>query len=214
MSFTYTTGVPNPPNLPAIDVGPMQVNTNSINSIIAVDHVGFNTSGGGKHLKVTFNSENPPAALPVDPVSIEFTAKATSVGGTVLASAGVLTSPAITTAQDFYASSVGVFPLSCIKAFCVFTATTTNGAQTVLNGFNVSSVVKTISSPNNIYTINLVPNSTTSTNFVPFVNFSSTQTITTLQYSYTTSANTLNLLINTGFNANLPENISILILQV
>lgn len=53
MSFTYTTGIPNPPNDPSQDVSGMQTNTNSISSWVDVDHVGFNNSLGGKHLQVT-----------------------------------------------------------------------------------------------------------------------------------------------------------------
>lgn len=50
MSFTYTTGIPAAGNNPSVDQPNMQTNTNSINSLIAVDHVGFNQLvDGGKH---------------------------------------------------------------------------------------------------------------------------------------------------------------------
>lgn len=52
-NFAYTTGVPNSPNSPSVDVVPMQQNTNSINSLIAIDHVGFNTNKSGIHQQVT-----------------------------------------------------------------------------------------------------------------------------------------------------------------
>lgn len=53
MSFTYTTGIPASGNNPSVDQPNMQTNTNSISSLIAVDHVGFNQAGnGGKHNQV------------------------------------------------------------------------------------------------------------------------------------------------------------------
>jgi hypothetical protein len=66
MTFPYSPAIPNPPNDPADDVKTMQTNAGSINSIIAVDHVGFNVAGGGQHNQVTFNSNNPPTP-PVSP---------------------------------------------------------------------------------------------------------------------------------------------------
>ena len=53
-NFTYTTGIPNPPNNPSSDVPGMQTNCNSLNSLISVDHIGFNdgSNNGGRHLQV------------------------------------------------------------------------------------------------------------------------------------------------------------------
>lgn len=59
-NFTYNTGIPNPPNNPSTDVPQMQVNTNSISSLISIDHVGFNTNGSGIHKQVTLNSQGAP----------------------------------------------------------------------------------------------------------------------------------------------------------
>jgi hypothetical protein len=55
MTFTYFPTIPNPPDDPGDDVASMQTNSGSIGSIIAVDHVGFNVSGGGLHKQVTFS---------------------------------------------------------------------------------------------------------------------------------------------------------------
>jgi len=49
MNLTYTTGIPDTPNNPSNDQPPMKVNTNSINSIIQIDHSGFNDNDGGYH---------------------------------------------------------------------------------------------------------------------------------------------------------------------
>ena len=56
MSFTYTTDIPDGPNNPSNDQPDMKINTNSIDSIIAVDHVGFNTPKGGFHKQVKFTA--------------------------------------------------------------------------------------------------------------------------------------------------------------
>jgi len=53
-NFTYTTGLPNVNNNPSVDAPNMTVNTNSISSLIGIDHVGFNTNGSGVHKQVTF----------------------------------------------------------------------------------------------------------------------------------------------------------------
>lgn len=62
MSFTYTQNVPNPPNLPSADVGNMQTNTNSIFSILNVDHETFGSVGSidGRHKQVSLINEAAP----------------------------------------------------------------------------------------------------------------------------------------------------------
>jgi tail fiber protein gp53 len=59
-NFVYTLGLPNPPDLPSTNVGDMQVNTNSINSLINVDHVGFNINGSGIHKQFTTTAQTVP----------------------------------------------------------------------------------------------------------------------------------------------------------
>ena len=60
MTIPYNVTLPNPPDDPADDVPGMQVNTGSIATFAAVDHVGFNTPGGGLHQQVTFYKDNIP----------------------------------------------------------------------------------------------------------------------------------------------------------
>lgn len=67
-TFTYTDDIPNSPNNPSNDQPIMKVNTNSVSGLIAVDHVGFNASGGGQHEQVTFNSNNVPSVPTSPPV--------------------------------------------------------------------------------------------------------------------------------------------------
>lgn len=54
MSFTYHTGIPDAPNNPSVDQPKMKTNTNSINSLITVDHQGFNAANGGYHKVIHF----------------------------------------------------------------------------------------------------------------------------------------------------------------
>jgi hypothetical protein len=67
MSITYNLNIPFSTHNPSSDQPLMETNTNSIASIIAVDHVGFNVTGAGEvsgqHEQVTFNSNNVPAAF-------------------------------------------------------------------------------------------------------------------------------------------------------
>jgi len=49
MNLTYTINIPDAPNNPSNDQPPMKVNTNSINSIVQIDHAGFNDNNGGYH---------------------------------------------------------------------------------------------------------------------------------------------------------------------
>jgi hypothetical protein len=65
-AYSYNNGVPATNNDPSVDQPNMLINTQSINSIIATDHVGFNSTGpaggiGGQHLQCTFNGNNVPS---------------------------------------------------------------------------------------------------------------------------------------------------------
>ena len=48
-NFAYNNNIPNGPNNPSADQPGMQVNTNSISGLIAVNHNGFGLNDGGKH---------------------------------------------------------------------------------------------------------------------------------------------------------------------
>ncbi len=51
-NFVYTTDIPDGPHNPSADQPPMKINTNSINSLISVDHYSFNDNLGGLHKQV------------------------------------------------------------------------------------------------------------------------------------------------------------------
>ena len=129
-NFNYNPGVPAGPNNPSVDQPDMLTNTISIQDILAIDHVTFRADNGGTHKQITFSSENTPAA-PTDPISVSFTAQAST-----LATANPVGSGS-NIAQAFYRSQNGIFPESCIKAFASFTAT---NPPTLLTSFNVASI--------------------------------------------------------------------------
>lgn len=66
MSISYNLGIPAAGNNPSVDQPKMKDNNDNINNLIGIDHVAFNTSGSGKHLQVTFNSNNVPS-IPTSP---------------------------------------------------------------------------------------------------------------------------------------------------
>lgn len=67
MSIPYTKDIPAANNNPSNDQPNMEINTNSINDIIAIDHVTFNASGSGvvsgQHQHVTFGFDQPVPGL-------------------------------------------------------------------------------------------------------------------------------------------------------
>jgi hypothetical protein len=69
MNLGYFLGIPAANNAPRVDQPNMQTNTNSISSLIGVDHVGFNQANGGYH-KVIHTTQfsnvanNPPGNNP------------------------------------------------------------------------------------------------------------------------------------------------------
>ena len=64
-NYSYNQAVPAANNKPSDDQPDMLINAQSIASIIAQDHVGFNTDGSGFHNQVTFYANN----VPVVPTS-------------------------------------------------------------------------------------------------------------------------------------------------
>jgi len=78
-SITYNLNIPNPPNSPSSDVPNMQTNTNSINTLVNVDHYTFSSASpsAGTHKKVSLaNISNP--GVPVGSNGVFFSKLATS----------------------------------------------------------------------------------------------------------------------------------------
>ena len=136
----YNRNIPNPPNNPSQDVPLMKVNTNAIDTILAIDHVSFNSQDGGTHKQVTFSSENTPPNF-TDPQSALYTG----------------TGSASSNAELYYKNQDATFLISCVKAFGNFNQVNTAPvvAVTLNNGYNVVSVSK---SGNNQYKVTFTTN--------------------------------------------------------
>jgi hypothetical protein len=100
MTFTYNNAVPAANDNPSVDQPDMLINVQSTESLIAVDHISFNTANGGTHKQVTFNNVAAPGAQ-TDPQSILYTKAGT----------------ASTKAEMFFRNENGVFQVSPIKAW-------------------------------------------------------------------------------------------------
>ena len=55
--FTFNDTIPNSGNNPSADQPIMLANNVASQGIIAVDHVGYNTTNGGQHTAITFNQD-------------------------------------------------------------------------------------------------------------------------------------------------------------
>lgn len=139
--FDYNPAIPSTTSDPGDDQPIIQTNFASTSDLIGIDHVTFNNSAGGEHLKITFNGNNVPGGTPADPVSA------------VATQAGIAT----TSPNVVQKNSKGIFPLSCIRAFG---SIQTGASPTFPNSFNVQSVTF----GGGIYTITLAPNATTGDN--------------------------------------------------
>jgi hypothetical protein len=118
----YTGGLPNPPNFPSQDVGSMQVNTNSIEDWVDVDHYGFNTADneGGYHDQVSMQNQAAPG-LPgfgLNPNGVLF--------------ANNPTSPATAPAWPYWENSLGDFQIT--GSALAFTPSATTNGWTFLPG--------------------------------------------------------------------------------
>jgi len=77
MTFSFSTTIPAANNDPSDDQPIMLTNNGSIAGLIAVNHIGFNTTGGGQHKFVEFNGNNAPSP-PAGNASVLFTAAGTA----------------------------------------------------------------------------------------------------------------------------------------
>jgi hypothetical protein len=119
MTFTYNNSVPASANNPSVDQPNMLINTQSVNSILGVDHVSFNAVDGGTHQQVTFSSENTPVAQ-TDPSSVLYTTPG-------IASA---------IADIQFVNQNATFPINFIRAWASCTTIGISAPQS----FNVTSV--------------------------------------------------------------------------
>lgn len=195
MTFSYNNAIPGANNPPTNDQPGMLQNAASIFSLVAVDHVGFNTAGGGQHLQVTFNGIHVPSA-PTGLNSIGFT----NIG---------VAKPA--SAQLFYQNQDAVVQLSAVRAWGYFP----NGATSLTQSYNV---VSTSQSGFN-WTVNLATGAVIGTTFCviasayPLPSFPNHNCIATIN---STGANTFTLATSdvvTGNNA-VAGGVTFVVLQI
>lgn len=185
-NFTYTRGIPATNNNPSTDQPNMAVNTNSIDDLIAVDHVSFGQNDGGNHEQITFPSS----------VSVVVPGAQTDPGASVYRNVGSASS----VVELFYKNQNAVLLLSCIKAFGVFTSNSSISVTVLNNSFNVASM----SSSGTTYTINLTSSVVTGNNVVVF--------ITTANSSGAVTWSFTNPVLTITYNATGPK-VSFVILQ-
>ena len=196
MSVPYELNIPDGPNNPSQDQPKMKINTNAVNTILATDHVSFNTASGGTHKQVTLSSKNVPVAQ-TDPQSIIY-----SDSGS-----------ASSVSELLYKNQNGIFPLSCIRAFCSFSTQAGNGTITPSNGYNIDPVSKVLKT-GSVYDVNLVAGAMTGTSACVLISsgtlFSSGSQ--SLNFGYTVSADKISITVS-GSGITVPGLVSMLVLQ-
>jgi hypothetical protein len=96
MNLDYTRDIPDGPHNPSADQGPMKTNTNSIDTLLAVDHYSFNDNNGGYHDIIHFPRRSPsndPATIAL--IGQEYTKTVIPTGG-------------VADEQLFYKSALGI----------------------------------------------------------------------------------------------------------
>ncbi len=167
MPITYTLNIPDAPNDPSADQGPMQTNTNSINTLIAVDHYSFADTPSGTHKQVTLSGKNA-AGAQTDPTSTLYTASGT----------------ASTVADLIYRNQNGVFPISCLRAWG-YVSGGVGPAIIASQGVNVASITRTSAGR---YVVTLTALAVNSSDFAVTVTSSLTTSLVGTQSGYTITA--------------------------
>ena len=187
MSYPINITIPATNDDPADDQPLMQGNFQNINSLFMVDHVEGGTPGNGQHEQVTYFQKNGPFA-PAGQSSVAFTAAGTD-------------DP--TNPQHFWQNAVGIFPLSAIRAFVIYSITS-GGTVSIKNKFNIVSVTTS----SHITTITLTPNCTSSADYCIFVNGSQNTQVGT----WTNTQSTITL--DNRFNPTTTSRVSVLVIQI
>lgn len=154
-NFNYTRNIPNPPNNPSQDVPNMQINTNSVDDLINVDHFSFLQSNGGSHRHVQL-SEVAGAAPPAGLIGLGFEtlySQVVSGSGELFFTRGAsgvgiqLTSSAITPATIIPTFTAAVTSSATFLTFLPGNAVLISGfiiganaTQQVTFGFNIPAI--------------------------------------------------------------------------
>jgi hypothetical protein len=209
----YNLNIPDGPNNPSDDQPLMKENTNSIQTLISVDHVGFNSSGnppngvGGHHLQVSFDGKNVPGTQ-TDPQSVLYTNNIAAPGTYNTASASTIS-------ELFYLNQNGTgsaiaLPISMIKAFGSFSNT---GAS--LNAWNL--VLNSHTANTGIYVFNMPTGIVTGSNYL-IIGSSQTTALSPFFASFLSYAITSNVQFTVTWTASGtkvdPAQFSILVMQL
>lgn len=187
MSFPYNITTPASSEAPTASQPKMLQNFNSIFNILPVDHIGFGNATGGQHKQNTY----PNFVVPSKPT-----------GTTTIAFPNIgIADP--TNGQYYFINQNATFPLSAVKAFCVFAPAA--GTVTPTNAYNIASITGTLGATNQ-FNINLAANCVFGSNVAVFINVTNTNGI---NYSYTFVNPLLTLRITTGVSL-----ISVLVIQM
>jgi len=192
MTYSYNTSVPATNNNPSTDQPDMLTNTQSINSIIGVDHVSFNTASGGTHQQVTFSSKNTPAAQ-TDPQSVLYTASGTGSSNALLS----------------FRNAAQIFPISIIKAYARFTFAAPS-TVTIQQSFNISSI--TCASATSPFVINFTTAMATS-NYGVFLTPSFGSGSGFIISALTPTTSSLTITVVNG-SSNVPSIVSLMIVEL
>lgn len=194
MAIPYNLNIPDAPNNPSDDQPKMQENTNSIDSLVAIDHYTFADATAGQHKQITLAGKNA-AGAQTDPVSVIYSGSGT----------------ASTVAQLNYRNQNGIFPLSCVRAW----AYSTGGAVPVFTqNVNVSTIARTAAGK---YTVTLTANAVSSNSFAVIPSAYGTGTALGNNVIYNiTGTGTFELVFPVLNGASLadPTNFSFMVLQI
>lgn len=189
MTFSYNNGVPATANDPSVDQPDMLLNTQAINGISDVDHIGFNAANGGMHRQVTYPAVTTQGAQ----------TGLASVGYTV---AGTANTGA---AQWSFKNSISNFIPTTMRAwaFC------NNGGIVNSQSMNVASVVRNGAGD---YTATLTANTVTTTSFGVLVSCQPASAFLLSKYVIL-GANSIQLLFGVGVTLSDPTNFTFEVFQ-
>lgn len=157
--FDYTTNIPFANNPPSVDQPNMEINTNSIDGIIAVDHVGFNSNNGGYHTDIHMIPQGSDPAQITDigqiyTKTVTFNGKTDAAlfyrSGTTLSSSNSLTQITAPKGTSASANGYAFLPGGIIMQWGQFLSSFGSGTTTGSVNFNISF-------PNGSFSITTAP---------------------------------------------------------
>lgn len=158
--FDYTTNIPFANNPPSVDQPNMEINTNSIDGIIAVDHVGFNSNNGGYHTDIHMIPQGIDPAQITDigqlyTKTVTFNGKTDAAlfyrSGTTLSSSNSLTQITAPKGTSASANGYAFLPGGIIMQWGIINSPPMPSGTTTPLAFNTSN----IDFPNNCFNIQM-----------------------------------------------------------